>query len=38
MVETREFTPPTQGPDNDWVLVLDDEARGFELPGLRTST
>jgi hypothetical protein len=29
---THEFRPPTHGPDNDWVLVLDDEAAGFEAP------
>jgi hypothetical protein len=29
----REFTPPTHGADNDWVLVLDDEARAFVAPG-----
>jgi hypothetical protein len=29
---TREFTPPSSGPGNDWVLVLDDSARGYALP------
>lgn len=29
----REFTPPTHGADNDWVLVLDDEACAFIAPG-----
>jgi hypothetical protein len=29
----REFTPPTHGADNDWVLVLDDETRAFVAPG-----
>jgi len=27
----RTFTPPTNGPGNDWVLVLDDVARDFPL-------
>ncbi len=27
----RTFTPPTSGPGNDWVLMLDDAARGFPL-------
>ncbi len=30
---TREFTPPSNGKGNDWVLVLDDEARKFPAPG-----
>ena len=33
----REFTPPNVGETLDWVLVLDDEAKGFpapKLPGL----
>jgi len=29
----REFTAPTQGRGNDWVLVLDDESSGFPAPG-----
>ncbi|MDP9381019.1 MAG: glycoside hydrolase family 140 protein [Chloroflexota bacterium] len=29
----REFAPPSSGPDNDWVLVLDDAAREFPAPG-----
>jgi hypothetical protein len=29
----RTFTPPSAGPGNDWVLVLDDQARGFAPPG-----
>jgi len=33
---TREFTPPTSGRGNDWVLVLDDAARKFPPPGART--
>jgi hypothetical protein len=30
---TPTFTPPMQGPGLDWVLVLDDAARGFGAPG-----
>jgi hypothetical protein len=30
---TRRFDPPTSGPGNDWVLVLDDAARGYPPPG-----
>lgn len=30
---TQQFTPPSSGPGNDWVLVLDDAARGFSAPG-----
>jgi hypothetical protein len=26
---TREFTPPSKGPQSDWVLVLDDAARDY---------
>ena len=29
----REFTPPDPGEMLDWVLVLDDEARGYPPPG-----
>jgi len=30
----RTFTPPgVSGPGNDWVLVLDDAAKGFRRPG-----
>ncbi len=32
---TREFTPPANGPGNDWVLVLDDAARNYPAPGQR---
>ncbi len=28
----REFTPPTNGEDNDWVLVLDDADKGYAPP------
>jgi len=31
----RTFTPPTSGDNQDWVLVLDDEAAGFLIPGMR---
>lgn len=27
------FTPPTLGPEEDWVLVLDDEQKKFPVPG-----
>ena len=30
---TKEFTPPSVGQDNDWVLVLDDTSKGFSAPG-----
>jgi hypothetical protein len=30
---SKEFTPPTSGPGNDWVLVLDDAAKNFPAPG-----
>jgi hypothetical protein len=31
---TRNFDPPGEaGPDRDWVLVLDDAAQGFGIPG-----
>ena len=26
---TRKFTPPSGGRGNDWILILDDAARGF---------
>jgi hypothetical protein len=29
----REFTPPTSGENNDWVLVLDDVTQHFPKPG-----
>lgn len=31
---TREFTPPTPGELLDWVLVLDDVAKGYPIPGI----
>jgi hypothetical protein len=27
------FTPPTNGADEDWVLVLDDAAKNYDAPG-----
>jgi hypothetical protein len=30
---TREFSAPSSGSGNDWVLVLDDKNRGFPSPG-----
>jgi hypothetical protein len=29
----HDFTPPSSGPDNDWVLVLDDASKNFPAPG-----
>jgi hypothetical protein len=31
--DKRRFSPPTQGPGNDWVLVIDDASRNFPSPG-----
>ena len=31
----REFTPPDHGEMIDWVLVLDDAAKGYPAPGTR---
>ena len=28
-----EFTPPTKGSGEDWVLVLDDSSRNYPYPG-----
>jgi hypothetical protein len=30
---TRQFSPPSQAADNDWVLVLDDVRCKFPIPG-----
>jgi predicted esterase len=30
---TKAFTPPTTGTGQDWVLVLDDKAKGYYAPG-----
>ncbi len=32
---TRQFVPPSTGRGNDWVLVLDDAAKGLPAPGHR---
>jgi Putative collagen-binding domain of a collagenase len=32
-VATLDFTPPTSGQGNDWVLVLDDAAKNYPPPG-----
>jgi hypothetical protein len=32
---SREFTPPSSGPGNDWVLVLDDVDKNFPPPGTK---
>jgi Protein of unknown function (DUF4038)/Putative collagen-binding domain of a collagenase len=32
--DTREFTPPSSGIGNDWVLVLDDAKKKYPAPGL----
>ena len=29
----HDFTPPSSGPGNDWVLVLDDASKNFPAPG-----
>ena len=29
----REFRPPSQGKGLDWVLILDEEAKGYSEPG-----
>ena len=31
--DLMEFTPPSQGVDNDWVLVLDDPKFKYKAPG-----
>ena len=31
--KTRQFTPPSSGKGKDWILVLEDAAKGFVLPG-----
>ena len=31
--QPQEFTPPTSGVNQDWVLILDDAERGFQRPG-----
>jgi hypothetical protein len=34
--EEMSFTPPTHAPGEDWVLVLDAAAKGYEAPGKAT--
>ena len=34
--EIRQFSTPTQGRGNDWVLVLDNVKSGFKAPGKST--
>ena len=34
---SRNFTPPSRGTDQDWVLVLDDVTRSFPPPGAAPS-
>ena len=29
---TRVFSPPSQGRDNDWVLILDDASKNYPAP------
>ena len=29
----QEFTPPTSGYGHDWVLIIDDSAKNYLLPG-----
>jgi uncharacterized protein DUF4038/collagenase-like protein with putative collagen-binding domain len=36
-VPFRDFTPPSSGPGNDWVLVLDDASKGYAAPGTMVS-
>ena len=31
--DTMEFTSPTAGAENDWVLVIDDASKNYEAPG-----
>lgn len=31
--DTKQFAPPIQGEDQDWVLVLDDAAKHYSTPG-----
>jgi hypothetical protein len=31
--DDQEFTPPSSGNRTDWLLVLDDAAKGYSLPG-----
>ena len=29
------YTPPSSGPGNDWVLVLEDASKNFPVPGAK---
>ncbi len=31
--DTMEFTSPTEGTENDWVLVIDDASKNYKAPG-----
>jgi hypothetical protein len=31
--DVAEFIPPTRGPEEDWVLVLDDVSKNYPAPG-----
>lgn len=35
--DVQTFTPPSSGPEDDWVLVLDNETKGFLVPGVQRS-
>lgn len=30
--ETHEFTPPTKGLGQDWILIVDDASKNFKEP------
>jgi hypothetical protein len=32
---TIEFNPPTSGYGQDWVLIVDDAAKGYAVPGIK---
>ncbi|HRH48312.1 MAG TPA: glycoside hydrolase family 140 protein [Panacibacter sp.] len=32
-MNSMEFTSPTTGTGNDWVLVIDDASKGYKVPG-----
>jgi hypothetical protein len=31
--QAHRFVPPTNGPDQDWVLVIDDASKNYSAPG-----
>lgn len=33
VMKVWKFTPPSGGRGNDWILILDDASKGFNLPG-----